>query len=378
MIYLDHAATTCLDPDVLKKMLPYFTKEFGNASSIYSLGQNARAATENARADIAKILGCRAKEVIFTSGGTEANNWAVFGVAESYKNKGRHIITVKTEHDSVLKPFEQLEHRGFKVTYLDVKKDGLISLADLKKSITGETIFASIMYANNETGVIQNIPEIAKILNEKGVIFHSDACQAACYLPLNIKKLGVDLLSINGSKIYGPKGVGALYISDKIRIPPYLFGGGQEYRMRAGTENVPAIVGFAESLKITEAVKEKETVRLIKLRDFAINELLKIPGTQLNGHREKRLPNNINISLKRADGESLLLRLDMAGICASSGSACTSGSLDPSHVLMALGLPKDLVKNSLRLTLGRENTKKEIVTTLKILRSIIQDLRSKT
>jgi cysteine desulfurase len=377
MIYLDHAATTPLDFGVLKKMLPWLTVKFGNASSIYSIGREARNAVEKARAEIAGILGCKAKEIIFTSGGTEANNWAVFGIAAANKKKGRHIITVKTEHHSVLHPFEQLEARGFKVTYLNVDKDGLISTEELKKSITAETIFVSIMYANNEIGTVQNLPEISGILRPQKIIFHTDACQAAGYLPLNVKKLGVDSMTINGGKIYGPKGIGALYISEKVKITPLLFGGGQEFRMRGGTENTASIIGLAESLKKAESLKAKETARLIKLRDFIINELLKISGVSLNGHRALRLANNINISLEGVDGESLLMRLDMAGICASSGSACTSGSLDPSHVLQAIGLPKNLVKNSLRLSLGRENTPAQLKKTISQITKIVKDIRLK-
>lgn len=375
MIYLDHAATTPIDPAVLKKMLPWLTVKYGNASSIYSIGREARNAVEKSRNEIAGILGCKSKEVIFTSGGTESNNWAISGLAQSYRHKGNHVITAKTEHHSVLHPLQFLEKWGYKITYLNVDKFGLISLDELEKSITAQTIFATIMYANNEIGTVQNIAEIGAALQKKGVIFHTDACQAAGYLPLNVKKLGVDLMTINGGKIYGPKGIGALYISEKIKLTPFMHGGGQEFRMRGGTENTASIVGLGESLKKADAIRIKESVRLIKLRDFLIKEILKIPGTVLNGHPQKRLPNNINVSFEGVDGESLLLRLDMAGICASSGSACTSGSLDPSHVLQAIGLPKSLVKNSLRLTLGRENTLPQLKKALAQLKKVVASIR---
>lgn len=375
LIYLDHAATTPLDPGVLKKMLPFLKGKYGNPSSIYGLGREARAAIELARGELAEILACKPKEIIFTSGGTEANNWAIFGLAEALKGRANHIISTPIEHASVLEPLRQLEHKGFKVTWLKVDKFGMVNPSQVAEAIRPETIFASIIYANNEIGTIQNIAEIGHILHKHGIIFHTDACQAAgSSLEIRPSEINVDLLTINGSKIYGPKGVGALYISEKIKIPPLLFGGGQEYRMRAGTENVAGIVGLAEALKISIA-KTKEPARLIKLRDFLTKELLKIPGTSLNGHPTQRLANNINISISGIDAQSLLMRLDMAGIAASSGSACTSGAIEPSHVLQALGLPADLAKNSLRLTLGHSNSQKQLAKAAKTITQIIGELR---
>jgi len=372
MIYLDHAATTPISPSVLKKMLPFLEKQFGNPSSLYKLGREARAAIDNARNTIAKTLNCKPQEIIFTSSGTEANNWAVLGIAEANKHKGHHLITTKIEHHSILDPLKQLELKGFKVTYLDVDQNGTISLENLKNAITAETILISIAYANNEIGTVQNLSGIAQLLHNKNIVLHTDACQAAAYLPLEVQKLGITSMTINGGKIYGPKGSGALYIQENIKITPLIYGGGQEHRMRAGTENVANIVGLAEALKL---ITQKNT-QISPLRDYFLDELLKIPGITLNGSKEQRLPNNINISIEGVGAESLIVRLDMEDIYVSAGSACSSGSVEPSHVLTALGLPPDKINNSIRITLGEENTKQEIDKVLQILPKIINELRS--
>lgn len=375
MIYLDHAATTPIDPRVLKKMQPYLEEKFGNPSSIYAIGREARAAIDVARQTIAEILQCTPKEVLFTGSGTESDNWAIFGLAEAQKKNGNHIITTKIEHHAVLHSCEELERRGFKVTYLDVDANGLINLEDLKKAITKDTILASIIYANNEIGTVQDIPAISKILHEQKILFHIDACQAPGMLPIDIPALQVDAMTINSSKIYGPKGVGVLYLTEGTKIAPLLYGGGQEFRMRAGTENVAGIVGMAEALRIVTQEEVHHLPHILKLRDLLIKNLLKLSGTKLNGDPVRRLANNVNVSFESADGESLLLRLDMEQIAASSGSACTSGSLEPSHVLTALGLPKDLTKNSLRLTLGYKNTEEEVETATRTIKRIVEDLR---
>jgi len=375
MMYFDHAATTPIDPRVLQKMQPYLEEKFGNPSSIYALGREARAAIDNARKTVADILKCTPKEVLFTGSGTESDNWAIFGLAEAYKKNGNHIITTKIEHHAVLHSCQELERRGFQVTYLDVDANGFINLDDLEKAITPQTILASIIYANNEIGTIQDIPAISKILHDKKVLLHIDACQAPGMIPIDIPTLGIDAMTLNSSKIYGPKAVGVLYLKEGIKIAPLIYGGGQEFRMRAGTENVAGIVGMAEALNLTMQEQDQNLPKLLKLRDLFIKNLLAISGTRLNGDPVRRLANNVNISFESADGESLLLRLDMEGISASSGSACTSGSLDPSHVLMALGLPRELTKNSLRLTLGHHNTEEEVTRASQIIASVVEDLR---
>jgi cysteine desulfurase len=377
MIYLDHAATTPIDPRVLKKMQPYLEDKFGNPSSIYAIGREARAAIDVARQTIAEILQCGPKEVLFTGSGTESDNWALFGLAEAHKKNGNHIITTKIEHHAVLHSCEELERRGFRVTYLDVDTNGRIQLEDLKKAINKDTILTSIMYANNEIGTVQDVKAISQILQNSGhkIVFHTDACQAPGLLPIDIPSLQVDAMTINSSKIYGPKAVGVLYLKEGTKIAPLLYGGGQEFRMRAGTENVAGIVGMAEALKIITQEGVHNLPNILHLRDLLIKNLLKLSGTKLNGDPVSRLANNVNVSFESADGESLLLRLDMEQIAASSGSACTSGSLEPSHVLTAIGLPKDLTKNSLRLTLGHENTLEEIETASRIIVRIVEDLR---
>jgi len=427
-VYLDYAATTYIDPRVLQKMKPYLTTAFGNASSLYSLGREAKAGIEKAREDVAKILGANSQEIIFTGSGTESANLAISGIAHAYGSpqSKNHIIISKIEHKAVLESVKKLEKQGFRVTYLNVDSYGIVKLNELKKALTKKTILVSIMYANNEIGTIQPIKEISQIIHEfkeknysspkpaqasghgsseqsereseprnkrastlgerSGLreeeffsllpAFHSDACQAAGALNLKINDLGVDFLTLNGSKIYGPKATGCLYINKSYKIEPLIVGGNQEMGMRAGTENPALIVGFSEALKLAEKLRVKESQRLKNLRDYFIKNILKtIPQSRLNGHRIKRLPNNINLSLPGAEGESLILRLDQYGIFASTGSACTSTNLTPSHVLMALGIKEILAHDSLRLTLGRKTTKKDLDYVLKILPKVVSDLR---
>lgn len=383
-MYLDHAAATPVDPRVLKSMLPYFSEAFANPSSIYQFALRNRQAVDSARKKVADVLGCRPDEIFFTGSGTESNNWAVFGTAEAFRKKGMHLVTTVIEHHSVLNPMEELDRRGWEVKYLSVDENGRIDLKKLEKTLKPSTALVSAAYANNEIGTVENISGIARIIRNHNVrngtatLFHTDACQAAGALPVKVKELGVDLMTLNGGKIYGPKGSGILYIRNKVNIVPLLYGGGQEHRQRAGTENVPAIVGFAEALSIAESMREQEARRLTAMRDELISGLRKkIPDTALNGDPEKRLPNNINVSFHGVDAESLLVRLDMEGVCASAGSACTSGALEPSHVLMALGVERDLAKSSIRMTLGRENTVKDIKKLLELLPRLVDDLRRK-
>lgn len=371
-MYLDYAAATPLDPQVLERMMPFLTDHYGNPSSIHAAGREARAAVEEARHTVAEFVGCTPKEVVFTSGGTEANNWAIFGLAETYKGRGKHIISTPIEHESVLEPLKQLEDRGFSVTYLQPSKEGVITPEQVREALTPETIFASIIYANNEIGTIQDIPAIAAVLKEQKIPLHIDACQATNDLSTKLQDLGADLMTINSGKIYGPKGAGALIIREQINITPLLFGGGQEFRMRSGTENVAAIVGFGEAIKRIQPEPEKMTA----LRDQFIKELLAIPDVTLNGHPTQRLPNNVNISIKGIDNESLLVRLDMEGVAASAGSACSSGSIEPSHVLIALGLPEESAKSSIRFSLGRTTTTQELSTVAQKVATIVNDLRA--
>ena len=382
-IYLDHAATTYLDSRVKKAMEPFWEKEFGNPSSFHSPGKRAKEAVGAAREKIAKVLGCRESEIIFTMGGTESDNLAIFGVAKALEKVGRHIITSKIEHPAVWHSCEKLASEGWQISYVKVDHQGLIDLKELAAAITKETAFVSIMYANNEIGTVQPIHEIAKIIRRKRKefgtkhpYFHTDACQAAGALPIGVAKLGVDLLTFNGSKIYGPKGIGALYIKTGTPIVPLLYGGGQERGLRAGTENVPAIVGLGEALRLAQEGREKENARLIELRDYLIKNLLKIPKTILNGHQTLRLPNNANISFLDIEGEAMVLYLDSKGICASTGSACSSASLEPSHVIRAIGLPYEAAHGSLRLTLGRKTTKADLDCVLKVLPGIVKKLRT--
>jgi len=380
-IYLDYAATTYIDPIVLDKMLPFLKGNFGNPSSLYSIGRQAKMGIEYARVSVAKILGASSQEVIFTGSGTESDNLAIFGVAKFYQNKGKHIIVSKIEHKAVLEAAKKLGKEGFEIIYLDVDSKGLVNLLELKKSLRSDTILVSVMYANNEIGTIQPIAKISEIIREFRKenllpLFHTDACQAAGALTLNVKKLGVDLLTINGSKIYGPKGVGCLYKAKDIKLDPIIVGGGQENNLRAGTENVALIAGFGEALKLAEKLRLRESRRLKKLRDYLIKRILKIiPHSQLNGHPEKRLSNNINISIASIEGEALVLMLDKYGVFASTGSACASHDLNPSHVLLAMGLAPELAHGSLRLTLGRKTTKMDLDYVMKILPEIIYKLR---
>lgn len=373
-VYLDNGATTRVDPRVLKEMMPYFSQSYGNPGSMHSLGLQAKNALDKSRRTVAKILNCSEEEIIFTGSGTESINLAIKGVALT--SKGKHIITQKTEHHAVLETCESLQRQGYEITFLDTDKFGLVNLKELEKVIRKDTILVTIMYANNEVGTIQPIKEIAKICKTRGVIFHTDACQATGYLNMNVQSLGVDLMSMNGSKIYGPKGVGVLYKKKGVTIKPLIHGGGQELRLRSGTENIPSIVGFAKALSLAEKEKEKEVRRLATLRDKLIKGILgKIPKTFLNGHPTKRLPNNVNISVLDVEGEAILLYLDKYQICASTGSACTSKTLDPSHVILAMGLPYEAAHGSLRFTLGRFNTEKDIKKVLKILPGVVKKIR---
>lgn len=380
-IYLDYAAATYIEPAVLKKMKPYLGEFFGNASSLHSLGQISKNAIEKARRETAGILGVLPEEIIFTGSGTESANLAIFGIARAYKKFGNNIIISKIEHKAVLESAKALEKEDFKITCLNVNKKGIVDLDEFKKALNKKTILVSIMYANNEIGTIQPIAEISKIIrNFKGEnalpLFHSDACQAVGALPLDVKKLGVDALTLNGSKIYGPKGVGCLYLNKNIKIEPIIIGGGQENNLRAGTENPALIVGFAEALKLAEKTRIKESQRLTVLRDYFIKNILRlVKGCQLNGDAKKRLPNNINLLFSGIEGESLVLRLDLHGICGSTGSACTSLDFAVSHVLSALGIKKELIHGSLRLTLGRKTTKKDLDYVLKTLAREVEDLR---
>ncbi|MFA5098958.1 MAG: cysteine desulfurase family protein [Candidatus Paceibacterota bacterium] len=377
-IYLDYAAATYIEPAVLKKMQPYLGDFFGNASSLHSLGQISRTAIEKSRRETAGILGVLPEEIIFTGSGTESANLAVFGIARAYKKSGNHIIVSKIEHKAILESAKSLEKEGFDVIYLDVDKNGLVKLDELKKALNKKTILVSIMYANNEIGTIQPIAEISRIIKEfkSEIVFHTDACQIAGALPLDVKKLGVDALTLNGSKIYGPKGIGCLYLNKNIKIEPITVGGGQENNFRAGTENPALIVGFSEALKLAEKMRVEESRRLTILRDYLIKNVLKsIKGCRLNGDAKKRLPNNINFLFFGIDGEALVLRLDLYGIYASTGSACTSFDFAASHVLSALGIKKELIHGSLRLTLGRKTTKKDLDYVLKILVREVGDLR---
>lgn len=376
-IYLDYAATTPTDPEVVKAMLPYFTDRFGNPSSIHSFGLEGKAAIEEARGKIASFLGAKQEEIIFTGCGTESDNFAIKGTAYANQNKGNHIITSSIEHHAIIKPCKFLEKMGFKITYLPVSKDGLADPEDVKKAITDKTILISIMHASNEIGTIQPIAEIGKIAKEKEISFHSDAVQTFGHLQVNVDELNVDLLSMSGHKLCGPKGIGALYIRKGTRIVPFIHGGDQERKRRASTENVPAIVGFGKAVEIAKETMDGEAKKLTVLRDKLIKGIFeKIKHVRLNGHPLKRLPNNVNISIESVEGESLLLNLDMEGIAASTGSACSSSSLEASHVLLALGLSHELAHGSLRFTLGRFTEEEDIDNVLEALPKIVEKLRS--
>jgi cysteine desulfurase len=378
-IYLDNAATTPIDPRVLTSMLPYLKESYGNPSSLHFNGRIANGAIEESREVIAKIIGAAKDEIIFTSGGTEADNLAIFGIARENKDRGGHIIVSSIEHKAVLDSCKRLEKEGFEITYLSVDKNGLISLDELKKSIRPDTILVSIMYANNEIGSIQPIRKISKIIKESKVsnpIFHSDACQAAGALSLNVKDLGVDALTISSSKVYGPKGVGCLYLRKGCLIEPIIHGGGQERGIRSGTENVASVVGFSEALKIADKKRIVESKRVTLLRDYFLSKIIKnIKGALINGGIKERLPNNINISISGVEGEALLLLLDHKGIACSTGSACSSSDLNPSHVLIKIGTPIELAHCSIRFTLGRYTKKADLDYSVKILSESVKKIR---
>lgn len=374
-IYMDHAATTPVRPEVVEAMLPYFSSEFGNASSVYGWGRRAHQALDGARDKVSELLGAQANEIIFTSGGSEGANLAIKGVAWAYQTKGKHIITSAVEHHAVLDAALWLKKHGFDVTVLPVDEEGLVSPTDVEEALRPDTILVSIMHANNEVGTIQPISEIGAIVRKHGAYFHTDAVQSAGVLDINVEELGVDLLSLSGHKLYGPKGVGALYVRKGVRLDPLIHGGAQERRRRAGTENVAAIVGLARAFALARAERVQENERLVKLRDRLIEGLQKIPSTKVNGSLVQRLPNNVNVCFQYIEGESMLLNLDLKGIAASSGSACTSGSLDPSHVLLAMGLTHEIAHGSLRLTLGRENTEADVDFVLQEIPVIVERLR---
>ena len=374
-VYMDNAATTPVSPAVLEKMLPYFSECYGNANSIHSTGLDARKALNAARKKVATALNCNPEEVYFTSGGSESDNWALKGVAFANRKKGNHIITSAIEHHAILHTCEWLEKQGFEITYVPVDADGLINPADVEAAITDKTILISIMAANNEIGTIEPIEEIAKIAHAHHVLFHTDAVQAIGAIPVDVRAIGCDLLSLSGHKFHGPKGVGALYIKQGTRIDNLIHGGAQERGRRASTENVAGIVGMAEAIELATANIPEKAARISALRDQLIDGLTALPYVRLNGHRTKRLPGNVNVSVRFIEGESLLLRLDLAGVAASSGSACTSGSLDPSHVLLAIGLPHEIAHGSLRLSLSDTTTQEEVDYVLSVLPGIIEYLR---
>ncbi len=376
-VYLDNAATTALSPKVLEKMMPYLTDIYGNASSPHSFGQTARIGVEHAREQVARAINADPSEIVFTGCGTESDNTVLFGVAERYAKKGDHIITTNVEHHAILHSCAALEKKGIKVTYLPVDKDGLVTPEQVRDAITDKTILVSVMFANNEVGTIMPILEIAAVCHEKGVLFHTDAVQAAGHIPIDVKAMGIDMLSISGHKFHGPKGVGVLYERKGIRLPSYIIGGEQEKGRRAGTENVAGIVGLGEALELAVTNMSETSARMTRMRDRLIEGIEStIPEVKLNGHRTKRLPNNVNFSIKYIEGESILLMLDMAGIAASSGSACTSGSLDPSHVLLALGLTHEVAHGSVRLTLGDDTTDEDIDYVLETLPKVAHRLRA--
>lgn len=376
-IYLDNAATTATDPLVFEAMKPYFTEYYGNASSIYRFAGAATKAVDEARETVADFLGAKSKEIYFTGGGSESDNWAIKATAFAYKEKGKHIITSKIEHHAVLHTCAFLEQNGFEVTYLDVDENGLIRLDELEKAIREDTILISIMFANNEIGTIEPIKEIGELAKKHGIIFHTDAVQAYGHVPIHVDELSIDLLSASGHKIAGPKGVGILYIRESVKIGSFIHGGAQERGKRAGTHNTPGIVGFAKATALAAQRQEDNAKKECALRDYLIERILKeVPYSRLNGHRTRRLSNNANFCFRFVEGESLLLMLDQKGICASSGSACTSGSLDPSHVLLAIGLPHEIAHGSLRLTLSASTTKEEIDVTIEAIKTIVERLRS--
>lgn len=376
-VYLDNAATTKVRPEVVEAMLPYFTEIYGNASAVYDFGQKCKQAMEDARETIAASIGTKAANIYFTAGGSESDNWALKGVAEAYGDKGKHIITTKIEHHAILHTCAYLEQQGYEVTYLDVDADGLVSPEALRQAIRPDTILISVMFANNEIGTIEPIAELGEIAHEHGIIFHTDAVQAYTQVPIDVEKMHIDLLSASGHKLNGPKGIGFLYIRQGLKVKSFIHGGAQERKRRAGTENVPGIVGLGKAVEIAMETMEERTAKESALRDYLIARIEEeIPFAKLNGHRVKRLPNNVNFCFRFIEGEAMLIMLDMAGICGSSGSACTSGSLDPSHVLLAIGLPHEIAHGSLRLTLGDENTKEQVDYVVDHLKEIVAKLRA--
>ena len=377
LIYLDNAATTKTSEEVVAAMLPYFTEYYGNPSSVYEFASESKKAVSNARRTIAETLGAQENEIYFTAGGSEADNWALKATAEAYQSKGKHIITTKIEHHAILHTAEYLEKRGFEITYIGVDENGVVKVDELEKAIRPDTILISVMFANNEIGTIQPIKEIGEIAKKHGVLFHTDAVQAYGQLPINVDELHIDMLSSSGHKLNGPKGIGFLYIRKGVKIRSFVHGGAQERKRRAGTENVPGIVGYGKAAEIAAKTMTERTAKEIELRDHLIDRVLaEVPYTRLNGHRTNRLPNNANFSFQFVEGESLLILLDNNGICASSGSACTSGSLDPSHVLLAIGLPHEIAHGSLRLTLSAETTMEDIDFVVDCIKQIIERLRS--
>lgn len=376
-VYLDNAATTALSPRVLEAMLPYFTQHYGNPSSVHAFGREAKQGLDKARDQVAKALHCDPSEVIFTGCGTESDNTVLLGVAQRYGNKGKHIITTNVEHHAILHTCEYLEKQGYSVTYLPVDQDGLVTAEQVAAAIRPDTILVSIMFANNEVGTIMPIQEIGAVCKEKGVLFHTDAVQAVGHIPVDVQAMHIDMLSLSAHKFHGPKGVGALYCRKGIRLPSYIMGGAQEKGRRAGTENVAGIVGLGAAIELTTEQLEENRAKMTALRDRLMTGIqARISEVKLNGHPTNRLPNNVNFSFKYIEGESILLMLDMNGIAASSGSACTSGSLDPSHVLLALGLPHEIAHGSVRLTLGDETTEEDIDYTIDVLEKTVARLRA--
>lgn len=377
LIYLDNAATTRTAPEVVEAMLPYFTEKYGNPSSVYGFASANKEVITQQREKIAEVLGAKTDEIYFTAGGTESDNWALTATAEAYVSKGKHIITSRIEHHAILHTCEYLEKRGYEVTYLDVDENGLVDPNAVEAAIRPDTILISIMFANNEIGTIQPIREIGKIAREHGVLFHTDAVQAFAQVPINVDEYNIDMLSASGHKLNGPKGIGFLYIRKGVKIRSFIHGGAQERKRRAGTENVPGIVGLGKAVELAAATMAERAEKETKLRDYMIGRIEnEIPYCRLNGDRKKRLPNNINFSFRFIEGEGMLISLDLKGICASSGSACTSGSLDPSHVLLAIGLPHEIAHGSLRMTLGADTTRKDIDYTVDCLKKIVADIRN--
>lgn len=377
IIYMDNAATTPVKPEVLDAMLPYFTEKFGNPSSIYSISSQNKKDITTARETIAKAINTDTANIYFTAGGSESDNWAVKATAEAYADKGRHIITSKIEHHAILHTCDYLEKRGYEITYIDVDENGIVDLKQLEEAIRPDTILISIMFANNEIGTIEPIAEIGKIAKEHGVLFHTDAVQAFTQVPIDVEEMNIDMLSVSGHKINGPKGIGFLYIRKGVKIRSFVHGGAQERSRRAGTENVPGIIGLAKATEIAVGNMKERTAKEIEVRNHIIERVMnEIPYTRLNGDRERRLPNNINFSFRFIEGESMLIMLDSFGICASSGSACTSGALDPSHVLLAIGLPHEIAHGSLRLTISEDTTMEDADFVVDKLKGIVERLRS--